>query len=229
MTTAHIVSDPIAQLWQGARAWFSATLAAFGDPARFAALSRETACALKRDLKALESVVLKLLLIEAARFFLRPPIPGLARKAGTHAPDEQRAAQAERAQRSAGLQTRISDDGAEERASQDPRPCAPFSLRLPPEPSARRSRAHSTTPRAPHEPKPDDLARRCEALRAVLADPAAAVARLVRKLCTLAERAYAVARRIALWRPRGTPRNPTLTAHVCVYAHDSASILRNTT
>src|SRR5262245_26156260 len=55
--------DPIADLWQSARAWFAQLTASFGAPAK---LAREACAAFRRDLAALRSVVLKLLLVEAA-------------------------------------------------------------------------------------------------------------------------------------------------------------------
>jgi hypothetical protein len=95
-----------------------------------------------------------------------------------------------------------------------------FSLRLPSAPSPRR-RAHTGRRCAASEPRPLDLARRCEALRRVLDDPAPAIARLARRLYALAERAPAVARRIALQRPRALRRAPLLFAHACVRAYDA--------
>jgi hypothetical protein len=74
MTTSCI--DPIAGLWQDARAWFADLAVRFGAPARIAALARDACAALGRELRALESLVLKLLLIEAAR---QGPNQGAAR------------------------------------------------------------------------------------------------------------------------------------------------------
>ena len=64
MTTLLLLPDPIAILWQGARAWLADTLRMFGGPATIA---RHACLAFKRRLALLESLVMKLLLIEAAR------------------------------------------------------------------------------------------------------------------------------------------------------------------
>jgi hypothetical protein len=65
------------------------------------------------------------------------------------------------------------------------------------------------------------LARRFEALRRVIADPRAAIAALARKLHALGAAAYAIARRIALWRPR-TALLSLAHGHATVCAHDAS-------
>ena len=105
-----------------------------------------------------------------------------------------------------------------------------FNLRLPHIRTRRRrnARTQRLAPRqgAARAAQPLDLARRCEALRRVLADPTSTVARLARKLRTLGARAYAAARRIALLRPRDLPCTPMLYAHASVRAHDGAQQYR---
>jgi hypothetical protein len=204
MTTAPIASDPIAALWQAAHDWLADTWRTFGPPERIARLARAALAALARELRALELLVLKLLLIEAAG------LPGLAH---AHAPA--RAASCP-LMRCGCVSPRTS-----------PIPNAPrFSLRLPQARTQSRRRSQRQRPRPARAPDPLDLARRCEALRRVLADPMPAVARLARKLHALGARAYAAARRIALLRPRRVPRAPMLYAHASVRAHDGACQFR---
>src|SRR5262245_24247063 len=64
MTTLYLLPDPVAVLWQAARAWLADTLRMFGRPA---VIARRACLAFKRRLALLESLVMKLLLIEAAR------------------------------------------------------------------------------------------------------------------------------------------------------------------
>jgi hypothetical protein len=205
--------DPIARLWQGARAWFAELRSAYGATAQIAALASAACAALTRELRALESLVLKLLLIEALRFhpFRRAAPSRVANIA------EQSAAQAARR-----LRKLVSTDpepvtASEEREQEDAPPV--FALRLPYDRAPHRLRA--TPARAASEPRPRDLARRFEALASVLADPAAAVARLVCRLRALGPRAARIARRIALHRPRAEPRHPMLFAHACVHCCDA--------
>jgi len=96
---------------------------------------------------------------------------------------------------------------------------ATFHLRLPT--VTRKRRAHPLRPRTANAPRTDSLLRRYEALRRVLANPAPTIARLALKLHALGARAYAIARRIALHRPRAEPRDPKLFAHACVRASDA--------
>jgi hypothetical protein len=203
MTTASIASDPIAALWQAAHDWLADTWRAFGPPERIARLARAACAALARELRALELLVLKLLLIEAARL----PACGVTH---THAP------------------ARAASCPVLRRQCVSPRiPNTPrFSLRLPQARTQSRRRAQRQRPRPARALDPLDLARRCEALRRVLADPMPAVARLARKLHALGARAYAAARRIALVRPRRLPRAPMLYAHASVRAHDGACQFR---
>ncbi len=62
---------PVADLWKIARAWLTETLNAFGGPQTIQrTFDRIAQRAIKRQLQALEALVMKLLLIEAAK--LRP-------------------------------------------------------------------------------------------------------------------------------------------------------------
>src|SRR5262245_53870685 len=201
MTTASLSSDPIADLWLQARAWFADLVTAFGQPAEIAALAREACAALRRELAALRAFVFKLLLIEAARLagpHCRP----------VHAP-RIRCAAARPAPRVHDLACPVTWR-------------LRFSLAAPRE-QLRRRRSARARPRPVRAPRPLDLARACEALRRVLADPAATVARLARKLCALGARAFAAARRIALFRPRAVSRRSMSFAAASVRAHDHAS------
>ena len=60
--------DPLFLLWKIAAMWLADAIHAFGAPAQIAALiSAKVRRAVKRRLKALETLVMKLLLIEAAK------------------------------------------------------------------------------------------------------------------------------------------------------------------
>ena len=216
MTTLSL--DPIAELWQGARAWFAGLRAAFGAPAQVAALAREACAALRRELLALESLVLKLLLLEAARLgLLRDRRAALA----PHADSAQAVAFAARRLRKLSAQELPPADAqAPEQAPDDAagHAEAAFALRLPYDRLPLRTRRSAAG--VAREPRPDDLARRFEALAQVLIDPAPAIARLARRLRALGPRARAVARRIAMHYPRAEPRDPMLFAHACVACCD---------
>ena len=200
MTTASLSPDPIADLWLQARAWFADLLAAFGQPSEIAALARDACAALRRELAALRAFVFKLLLVEAARLAGPHCRPTLAPR--------QRCAAASPA-------PRIHDLACPEAWR------VRFSLAVP-RVRAPQRRSAGARPRRVRAPSPLDLARACEALRRVLADPAPAAARLARKLCALGARAFAAARRIALFRPRAVPRRSMAFAAASVRAHDCA-------
>mgnify|MGYP001478427787 CR=1 FL=1 len=211
MTYSPTASDPIAALWQAARALLAETLRAFGAPA---AVAHAVSAAFKRRLALLESLVMKLLLIEAASFH---PVPG---RGETASPGPMNTGARERSTDSAarclhatvsmgpGLGAarqsgnRWTEDPADSRtwrvrfrprlprhaAANIGRPAPP---RRPPRPAHIRALAHARR-----------LARRFEALRRVVADPRRAAAALARKLHALGARAGAVALRMARAMPR---------------------------
>jgi hypothetical protein len=208
-TEPSVPNDPIARLWQIARAWLIAAMHAFGDPvavaATFSPFARQ---ALARRLRALETFALKLLLVEAAR--LAPP-------------GRQRAAASTVAARRADI--------AGGKPAPQPDPARPetwrvrFELRIPgdtpvaPHTSAAPESQQRSAPRAPavrdparERAKAEKLARRLEALRRVVADPLSRARRLKRKLMALGARAYDAAMRIAVRRPPHHELNPIIHA-----------------
>jgi hypothetical protein len=188
----------LSQLWQSAHAWLADMLGVFAAPGALAELTREACAALGRELRALECFVLKLLLVEAARF---PHSP---------APPRRMAA-------SANIGPAL--------ASEPARRGARLSLRLPPAPKCC-PRTHVAHAGALPPANARSLEQRFDALRRVLEDPIAAAARLARRLRAFGAEAYAVARRIARARPRHHTREPMLFAHACVYANDSARVFK---
>jgi hypothetical protein len=232
MTQAHLAPDLTAALWQAAHDWLAGVLRAFGQPARMARLAHTACAALKRELKALESLVLKLLLIEASHLHSFPD----ARAARGPGPMNTPVAERDAARAVPCIHAKMVMDpglGASRQSGNGwvEDPANPetwrvrFSLRLPQIPPRRRH-APTRRPRPTRPASALELARRCEALRRVLADPTSAVARLARKLRKLGARAYAAARRIALLRPRDLPCTAMLYAHACVRAHDGAHHFR---
>ena len=221
MTQAHLAPDLTAALWQAAHDWLAGVLRAFGQPARIARLAQSACAALKRELKALESLVLKLLLIEASSLHAPPassrqgPLDILQRS--------------EAQLRHAGWKPAVPSETARGRTEDPANPetwSVRFNLRLPQIRARRRRHAPTRRPRPTRPASALELARRCEALRRVLADPTSAIARLARKLRKLGARAYAAARRIALLRPRDLPCTPMLYAYASVRAHDGAHSFR---
>ena len=207
MTTLLLLPDPIAVLWQGARAWLADTLRMFGGPATIA---RSACLAFKRRLALLESLVMKLLLIEAAR----------QNELGD-APLEKR----ETAQPATPCQRRRASE-------EDPRRSETWRVRF--RPRMPRHALHSASAQRPaprpRHARPDSaralrLARRFEALRRVLADPRSAIAALARKLRALGAGAYAAARAIAMSLPR--QGGGMVHAHALVHACDWSRIYRN--
>src|SRR5262247_2822923 len=72
-TERSLPNDPIARLWQIARAWLLDAIHAFGAPEAVArTFSRFARHALARRLRALETFAMKLLLVEAARLNVPP-------------------------------------------------------------------------------------------------------------------------------------------------------------
>lgn len=203
---------PIADLWRTARAWFTDALASLGGPQTIRqTLDRVARRAIRRQLKALETLVMKLLLIEAAKL---APLPM------RHA------------------RTAPSGQG---RTAHDADPAQPetwrvcYQIHIPPEPETttaphirslgpspfiraivldaktlQQKLAHMAAMRAANASEArahanaEKLARRFEALRRVFANPLPRARRLKRKLLALKQRAFAAAKRIALSKP--TPR-----------------------
>ena len=197
MTQAnHVPNDPIAQLWRIARAWIADAVHAFGAPAEVArTLSRFARAGLARRLRALETLVLKLLLVEAAR--LPPPRATYARTraAAVHVARARPAPDPERPETwrvRFQLPTGAHDDHAA-------RPAPPARAIAPRAASSAHARA-----------KAEKLARRLEALIRVAADPAPHARRLRRKLAALGQRAYDAAMRIAIRQPPHNQLDQTL-------------------
>jgi hypothetical protein len=196
---------PIADLWKSARALLADALSAFGGPQQIQrTLDRIARGAIRRQLKALEVLVMKLLLIEAAK------LPTVAQRAHA-APNGQ------------GRSAHAADPARPETW----RVC--FQLHIPPEPKdttgprirgfgpSRLIRAvvvdaktfanRLAAMRASISREERDsaaaarLARRFEALRRVFANPAPRARRLKQKLLALKRRAFAAAKRIAMLKP----------------------------
>jgi hypothetical protein len=221
MTTA-LHPDPIADLWRQARSWLADAVHDFSPVEVAKALAHSARTAIRRRLALIEALLMKLLLIEAARH------PG----------------------RTARLQARITASAgqcAPGGARSNPAPAED-----PTDPSTWRVRFHLRVPQrrraAPLQsrlvdrlcPKPGSeavraqakarkLARRFEALRRVIADPRRAITRLACKLAALGARAYEAARRIALAQaPRSKHEGKTFAAAL-IHAHDSSFVFRHDT
>jgi len=202
----HTAPDPIANLWQAARALYERMRAAIGEASDIAnrRLDRDTLASMRAWLRPLEALVRKTVLIEASVLARTPAAPPKART------------------------------GVTVRTSPSPRQRKP-SLRLwprTPPPPARirqlgppllvrdiyRERARAAQARRLNmvrfmrPPEPLRIARRIEALARVLEKPANAIRRLARKLRALPKLAYKLA--AARW-----PRSP----HADVSAQNVAS------
>lgn len=206
--TNYSAPTPISDLWRIARAFLADALNAFGGPQTICqTLDRITHRAIKRQLKALEMVALKLLLIEAVN---RTPLAITPRRAK---PIGQ------------GRMAPATDPARPETW----RVC--FQLHIPPKPednsgphirslgpsrfiratvvdaktmarklafmAARVQRSDEARARI----RAERLARRFEALRRVFANPAPSARRLKRKLLALKREAFAAAKRIAALKP----------------------------
>jgi hypothetical protein len=191
----------IAALWADARAWLGELLKRFGGPARILiALAARTRGAVKRRLAALDALVLKLLLIEAVQL---APTPAPARAPAA-------------ARRRCAVAHRLEDPACPETWRVRYRPRLP---RIPRRVAATRARPGAAPRDAAAVARL--LARRCEALRRLIADPRPAIRALARKLRALGASAHAFARRIAIKpAPRGAS-NPMRLAHAIVHAVDA--------
>jgi hypothetical protein len=238
-------ADPISALWTSLRSWLADALDECGPPAEVAAaLARKARAAIRRRLAALETLLMKLLLIEAVRRTPDWRAPSAACRAKPGASGAAKAAAPARAKEDQSnpgtwrvrFRLRIPRD------PQRPPPARPRDIggprirdlgrpllvrdiwreqarraliaRLHPKPDAAADQRRA-------EAKALKLARRFEALRRVIADPRRAVAALVRKLRALAAAAFAAARRIVFAQPpRGAPHR-MIFAHAMVCAHDA--------
>lgn len=216
MTTASLLPDLITQLWREARAWLAEMLSDFISPAAvLRTVARGARVAFRRRLQMLESLVMKLLLVEASRVATpdKATMPGGIRRSPRRHPGNTATQLAQAC-------------GYVEHPDHPITWRVRFHGRIP----RQRPRAATLTPRPRTAPAPEHiraaaharrLARRFEALRRVIADPRPAIAALARKLRALGQAAYAVARRVALWRPR---MDDVSLAHgqATVHAHEAA-------
>jgi hypothetical protein len=211
---------PIADLWKSARALLADAVGAFGGPQQIQrTLDRIARGVIRRQLKALEVLVMKLLLIEAAKLKER----GSSDPHSPASPNQ------------AGLKTRAPIHAADPARPETWRVC--FQLQIPPEPKDTGPRIRGFGParliravvvdaktfatrlaamRAGISNEERDsaaaarLARRFEALRRVFANPAPRARRLKHKLSALKQRAFAAARRIAARQPPNRQLDPLL-------------------
>lgn len=227
-------SDPLTNLWKIARKWLAEAIAAFGPPEAIAQmLTRRARRAVELRLRALETLTMKLLLIEAA------------------------AVESEGAPRTPPPLPRGETEDSPPAPSADPaRPetwRVRFMLRIPPEPATQPDPDSGPRIRSLAEPflvreifaerakqamlarmagmraargatlerereRAEKLARRLEALRRTLEDPAPRIRQLKRKLVSLAERAGDAALRIATLAPPEGQLMPIVCHHAQVMA-----------
>lgn len=224
MTITSAPRNPtIADLWRELRAWLAAALAATRGPAAIAKiLTRAEHGAFKRRLHFIESLLMKLLLIEAAR---TPVPPASSRQLPLDCPQPGRNWRGP-----AGWKPAVrSEDPArpetwrvcfrprlrgllKRNASQAPRP-------LPTRRMLAAIRAQT---------KARALARRFESIRRVIANPRRAIAALARRLRALGRAARALAQAIALARPPRCASMPMPLAHAMVHANDAGAAFHNT-
>ena len=238
MTHSSAVSAPtIADLWRTLRAWLADALRR--GPAAVARLvTRQAQNAVARRLRMIESLLLKLLLVEAAQLH---PFPGRG-EAASPGPINADAGEQAAANAARRLHATVSMGpglGAARQSGngwvEDPANSKTWRVRfrprlrgLLPKPPRPRAAPHARTVAAPPNPvlRARKLARRLEALRRVIAQPRRAVAALARRLHALGAAARAVAHAIALWRPRGAAPSLTL-AHAIVHASDARVVFED--
>jgi hypothetical protein len=216
--TSAALTDPITELWTTARRLLAAARAEFGTPADVAfRITRKWRSAFKRKLTAIELLLSKLLLVEAARlspsWSARPPArnPSPPKRAG--GPRSRPAADAPAFDPEAPDSWRVSfrvriptrDEPKKRETGPRIRDLGPPLLmrdvwkdnerrwRLA---QMKRMRDRANWP-ANAKAKAIRLARRYEAIKRLLADPRAAVLTLARRLRKLGAGAYLAARRIA--------------------------------
>jgi hypothetical protein len=247
MTTLSLSPDPIADLWNEARRWLAEALRDFGGPARIArTLAPAALAAIRGRLAALEALVMKLLLIEAASCLGMPHTPR-DRRAPARADRSADPGPAPCALASATQSRALAcAAGAKATAQQPEHPDdaatwrVRFHSRMPKSRGRAVTAAGAAAPRcAQPAPAPRSdvdriqaaaraCARRFEALRRVLADPRRAAIALARKLRALAARGHAAARRIALAPSPSAAPNRMALAHATVHAHDAIAELVDT-
>ena len=233
MTNASHPTDPIAQLWRHARAWLAEMLCDFISPAHVArTIAHHARIAFHKRLQLLELLVLKLLLIEAARVFqARPckPMPaGSQRSSAIGSPEPSTVAVAAQRTEDRRLPARLgeAETASLRRRAHAEHPDLPITWRVRFHTPGRRQNTPAPTLRAPPRAPACAqtlalrLARRFEALRRVIADPRRAIAALARKLHALAGAARAFAHAIALASPR--QGGGLLFANAIVYARDAS-------
>jgi hypothetical protein len=225
MTNAALSSDPIAELWREARAWLAAALRDFRGAAEIArTLAHEARAAIRRRLLMIESLVMKLLLIEAARLAPVPPASirqrraeaacgaGIQSKAAGWKPAVRREDPARPETWRVRFHLRNASGLQRKRARDPMRPGRLARLRV----------KSDADPAARDQAKAIRLARRFESLRRVLADPRRAIKRLATLLRALGRNAHAVARRIALAHPPRAQRLGPALASAIVYGCDAS-------
>jgi hypothetical protein len=242
--TSAALNPAIADLWRDLRAWLADALAVSRGPAAVArVLAHAAHAAIKRRLQLIESMLVKLLLIEAEHFRSHPfpdarvarsPGPINASTAGKPAP------RVAAAMDSGAGAVRQFWNGCENPNSPETwrvrfRPRLHHLLRR----DMRTRGACVTSTHAPEQcagacaetvaaQKARALSRRFEALRRVIADPRRAIAALARRLGALGKAAHVLARAIALSRPPRCVGAPMSFAHAMVRACDASAAFHNT-
>jgi hypothetical protein len=215
-TTSATLPDPIAELWRQARHWLADAMRDLRGPVGVACtFARDALSAIRSRLVLIEALLLKLLLIEAARV-------------AAPAPSRHNTEAAMRCAATAGSKPVL---------RQRENPADPSTWRVRFHLPVPRPRKHAGSTPAPalgadgagprDRAKARWLARRFEALRRVFADPRPVIFRLARRLASLGAGAYAAARRIALARVgRSRGEGPTF-ADALVRAHDHCAVFRH--
>jgi hypothetical protein len=237
----------IADLWRHLRAWLAIALRR--GPAAVARLvARKSQDTVARRLRLIESLLMKLLLIEAARPH-NHRFPGRAGAVGPRLMTTCGAAQGAACEAASAASAvsmgpgmrAMRASGNRWRDGEDPARPATWRVRfrprlhgLLPVPAAcsrrlfPRTFAQRTSTPAPTQAKACALARRFESIRRVIAAPRRAIAALARRLQALGDAARALARAIALSRPPRCAKAPLLLAHATVYASDASAVFNNT-
>jgi hypothetical protein len=224
MTITSAPRNPtIADLWRELRAWLAAALAATRGPAAVAKiLTRAAHGAFKRRLHFIESLLMKLLLVEAARAPVPPASSRQIRANSCTAADNQKEI--------AGWKPAV--------RSEDPARPETWRVCFRPRLRGLLKRSPSQAPRPLPtrripaairvQTKARALARRFESIRRVIANPRRAIAALARRLRALGRAARALAQAIALARPPRCASMPMPLAHAMVRANDASAAFHNT-
>jgi hypothetical protein len=221
--------DPLVTLWKLARVFIADAVAAFGQPGDIAALiARKARHAVRRRIKALETLVMKLLLIEASKLKIEPE-PTRRRNAAQRV-DSAIAAPPDLAKPETWRVRFALRIPAEARPWTPPASSGPRIRSLNPPLLVRdiwRDRARQAHLRQLASARiarfiPDEarerahavhLARRFEALRRVVADPVPRARLLLRKLDAMKKAAYEAIKRIALRLPPREELYPGVMRH----------------